>query len=271
MVVFPNAKINLGLSVSRRRDDGYHEIETCFFPIPLYDVLESISSENLSFVQTGDALQIPAEHNICLRAYQLLANDFSAITPLSIHLHKIIPAGAGLGGGSADASFMLRMMNDFFSLHLSNVQLEKYALQLGSDCPFFINNVPALAQGRGEILQSVELSLKAYRLILIYPKIHISTAEAFSGITPTAPTLSLHENLGRPIGEWKNFIFNDFEKSIFQIYPQLKELKDILYNMGATYASMSGSGSALYGLFSKEMVIQIDKLANEQYWILDLG
>ncbi|MEN2281965.1 4-(cytidine 5'-diphospho)-2-C-methyl-D-erythritol kinase [Algoriphagus sp. SE2] len=249
MICFPNAKINLGLNITSKRNDGYHEVETCMYPIPLFDALEIIVN-NKKTNWTSSGLVIPGDpkDNLILKAYQLLKKDFTNLPQISIHLHKNIPMGAGLGGGSADAAFALNLMNNLFDLILDDFFLEEYAAEIGSDCPFFIENTPKIAKGRGEILEKISLNLKGERIILINPGIHIGTKEAYAGVTPSPPKSKLKEVLADKT-RWKNELVNDFEASIFNNHPEIKEIKDKLYENGAYYASMSGSGSSVFGLF----------------------
>lgn len=251
MLKFPNAKINLGLNITAKREDGYHDIESCFYPIPLKDALEIIPSKKLSFKTTG--LKIPGNpnNNLVLKAYFLL-NTYFDLPPVDIILHKNIPMGAGMGGGSADGAFMLTLLNEYFELNISTYKLEQYALKLGSDCPFFIENKPKLVSGRGEIFENTKLNLSGYYLALIYPEIHISTAEAYSGIKPQKSEISIKEIIENyPIDKWKTLLYNDFEKSVFEKYPQLNKIKNDFYKDGALYASMTGSGSTIFGLFKE--------------------
>lgn len=254
MLVFPNAKINIGLDILKKRDDGFHEIETVFYPIPLKDALEIVEGENntISFEQTGLTVDSNEGNNLCEKALNLLSSKHK-IPAIKMHLHKVIPMGAGLGGGSSDASFTLKTINELFSLNLSNEQLKNTAAQLGSDCPFFIENKPMMAKGRGELLQKIDLSLKGYFLVLIHPSVHISTPQAYGMIKPAIPELSLYEKINHPIEKWKDYIKNDFEKPIFKQYPELKTIKEQLYESGASYASMTGSGSALFGIFRENV------------------
>jgi 4-diphosphocytidyl-2-C-methyl-D-erythritol kinase len=249
MVRFPNCKINLGLHVTSKREDGYHNIETIFYPIALKDVLEIISSNTLNFQTTGLVINGRATDNLCLKAYKLLELDFPQLKPVNIHLHKAIPMGAGLGGGSSNGAYMLRMLNDKFDLQLSEDALINYALKLGSDCPFFILNKPCFATGRGEVLEPVDVDLSNHNLVLVNPGIHVSTADAFSTLTPQLPASSLKEVIRQPISTWRSTLFNDFEDSIFKAHPAIKQIKGELYNLGAVYASMTGTGSTVYGLF----------------------
>jgi len=251
MLVFPNAKINLGLHITRKRNDGYHDIETCLFPIPLNDALEIILAKKNSFSASG--IEVPGleKDNLIWKAYQLLRKDFNDLQPIAVHLHKAIPVGAGLGGGSSDAAFALKAMNKLFDLYLEDWFLEDYAAQLGSDCPFFIENSPKVATGRGEILEAIDLDLKGKWLVLANPRIHIGTKEAYAGVSPQAPSGNLREILSDP-ASWRHELVNDFEKSIFPRYPEIKAIKDSLYDQGAFYAAMSGSGSTVFGLFEQE-------------------
>jgi 4-diphosphocytidyl-2-C-methyl-D-erythritol kinase len=248
MICFPNAKINLGLHITAKRKDGYHDIETCMVPIPLYDALEMIVENTTIFETSG--LSIPGEEkdNLILKALKLIRKDFNDLPQVHIHLHKNIPMGAGLGGGSADGAFALTLMNRLFDLFLDDFILEDYAAQLGSDCPFFIENKPKIATGRGEILEPIDINLKGDHILLVKPPIHIGTKEAYEGITPKSPEFDLKSIL-KDKSIWKEKLVNDFENSIFPNHPQLIEIKQQLYDMGAYYAAMSGSGSTLFGLF----------------------
>lgn len=251
MLVFPNAKINLGLHITDKRKDGYHDIETCLFPIPLRDALEIISAKKNSFTSSGFAIPGQEKDNLILKAYHLLRKDFNDLQPIAVHLHKAIPIGAGLGGGSSDAAFALKAMNKLFDLYLEDWFLEDYAARLGSDCPFFIENTPKIATGRGENLEAIDLDLKGKWLLLVNPNIHIGTKEAYAGVTPKQPAGDLKEILSDP-RMWRTELLNDFEESIFPKYPEIKAVKDSLYDQGAFYAAMSGSGSTVFGLFHQE-------------------
>lgn len=252
MVTFPNCKINIGLHILQKRNDGFHNLETFFYPVPLHDVLEITESNKLSFHTTG--IKIPQSgSNICERAYLLIKEDFPHVPPVKIHLHKVIPIGAGLGGGSSDGAFMLRLLNDTFDLNISTEKLLEYALRLGSDCPIFILNRPAFAQGRGEILAPTTLSLSGYFLIIINPGIHINTKSLFQLITPGSPHMSIQKMIDKPMEEWKNGLTNDFEAPVFKMYPLIEKLRNLLYDKGATYAAMSGTGSSVFGFFKKNM------------------
>lgn len=252
MISFPNAKINLGLHITSKRKDGYHEIESCMIPIPLFDALEVIiDNKKTTFESSG--LNIPGEtkDNLILKAYQLFKKDFPNLPHLNIHLHKNIPMGAGLGGGSADAAFALNLMNNLFDLILDDFFLEEYAAQIGSDCAFFIENKPKIARGRGELLEPVNLDLSGTHLVLINPGIHIGTKEAYAGVTPTVPSVKLEEVLADK-NRWKDELVNDFEASIFPNHPEIAAIKNKLYESGAYYAAMSGSGSSVFGLFKEK-------------------
>ncbi|MCK6616726.1 MAG: 4-(cytidine 5'-diphospho)-2-C-methyl-D-erythritol kinase [Cyclobacteriaceae bacterium] len=250
MIVFPPCKINLGLHIISKRPDGYHEIETCFYPIPLTDVLEIIPSKEFSFSQTGVKLEGRPTDNLVVQAYQLLSKDY-VIPPASIHLHKLIPAGAGLGGGSSDAAHTLNLLNEIFELGISGATLQHYAIRLGSDCSYFLNTGPMLGKGKGEMLSPVILDLKGYTLILVKPPVHISTADAYRGVTPKQPAESLKVVLESGIEQWKNRLVNDFEFSVFARHPEIRQIEEVLYAHGAVYASMSGSGSSVYGIFKQ--------------------
>jgi 4-diphosphocytidyl-2C-methyl-D-erythritol kinase len=251
MLVYPNAKINLGLNVIERRPDGYHNIETVFYPIGLCDVLEVEPSEtcsDYSFSSSGIALDGDPEENLIVKAYWLLRSEYS-FPPVDISLVKQIPFGAGLGGGSSDAAFMLKTLNELFELKITPRKLEKLAADLGADCPVFVKNKPVFATGIGNVFTSVKLSLKGYFLLLVKPDIHVSTPDAYSLVVPEQPEISLLELIQQPIRDWKDTVKNDFEKSVFAKYPEIETIKNNLYGMGAVYASMSGSGSSVYGIF----------------------
>lgn len=254
MVIFTNCKINLGLNIIRKRDDGYHDLETVFYPLDICDALEIITTSNaqpVEFSLTGLNINGGEQDNLCIKAYKLLKKDFPKLPPVKMHLHKAVPVGAGLGGGSADAAFTLLLLNKKFQLNLSTNQLVNYASQLGSDCAFFIINKPCFAQGRGEILQPININLSQYKFLIVNPGIHISTGWAFSKIQPAAPAQSLLKIIEQPLETWKDSLTNDFEKPLMQYYPQLKLLKEDLYNLGAVYAGMCGSGSTFFGIYAK--------------------
>jgi len=259
MVFFPNCKINIGLNILDKREDGYHNLETVFIPVPLKDSLEIIRSTKdntgVSFSQSGRTVEGNAADNLCVKAYHLLQKDFPELPAIQMHLHKAIPMGAGLGGGSADAAFTLLLLNKKFQLNLSREMLIRYALQLGSDCPFFIINQPCFGTGRGEILQPLDLSLSGYQLLLVNPGIHVNTGWAFTQLRQQhvlqRQSKQLRENIKAPIREWRHNITNDFEEPVFTAHPLLQEIKNQLYGADALYAAMSGSGSTLFGLFEK--------------------
>ena len=250
MITFPNAKINLGLNIIRKRNDGYHDLETIFYPIQLTDILEVNVAEQFSFTQTGITINDEAENNLIVKAYRLLQKDYT-LTPVNVHLHKVIPMGAGLGGGSSDAAFMLKLLNNLFKLKLTEGKLLKYAIQLGSDCPFFIMNQPVYAEGRGEIFTDLEFSLKGLHLVLVKPPVHIPTATSYSKVIPHPAEFNLKEMVKINPTMWTGKVNNDFEKSVFLLYPEIKTIKLKLKQMGAIYTSMSGSGSSVFGIFKE--------------------
>jgi 4-diphosphocytidyl-2-C-methyl-D-erythritol kinase len=264
MIAFPPCKINLGLNILSKRPDGFHNIDTCFYPVPWTDILEIIPSKELNITFSGNSIPGRVEENLCLKAYELLKNDFD-IEPVEIHLHKIIPIGAGLGGGSSDAAYTLRLLNNVFDLNLSPGQLSKYASQLGSDCSFFTQDKPQLGSGKGEILYDLDITLKGFWLILVKPPIHISTQQAYSSVIPKSPEVSLQETLKLPVARWNGLLGNDFEESVFKLYPEVLEIKNQLYAKGAAYASMSGSGSSVFGLFEKPLNLK-SLFPQMQYW-----
>ncbi|NLR77763.1 4-(cytidine 5'-diphospho)-2-C-methyl-D-erythritol kinase [Chitinophaga eiseniae] len=257
MIVFPNCKINLGLHITRKRPDGFHDLETVFYPLPVNDALEIIAHPSLQFASSGIPVPGEAADNLCIRAFQLLQRDFPQVQPVNIHLHKHIPIGAGLGGGSADAAFMLQLLNQKFQLGLSDTALADYAAQLGSDCPFFIYNRPCYATGRGEIMDPIDLDLSGYSFVLVHPGIHVNTGWAFRQLTPQAPAYGLREKIQSPVATWREIITNDFEAPVFSAYPVLAGIKEQLYAAGALYAAMSGSGSAVVGIFPKNKIADI--------------
>lgn len=255
MISFPNAKINLGLSIIEKRPDGYHNLETVFYPVCLEDALEITTSrkteEKITLHQHGLEIAGKPKDNLVAKAYLLLDKEFD-LPPIDIHLIKRIPSGAGLGGGSSDAASMLKLLNKHFNLNLSDEQLESYAATLGADCAFFIKNAPTFAEGIGNIFSPVSLSLKGYQIVLVKPDVFISTREAFANIHPHRPEQSVRDIIERPVHEWKGLLVNDFEASVFPQQPMISEIKEEFYRNGAIYASMSGSGSSVYGLFGAE-------------------
>lgn len=271
MLSFPNAKINFGLYVTRKRDDGYHDLETFFYPVPFCDALEILppaGDAGMSMQLTGLSVAGEPEKNLVWKAYQLLLRDYpNRVKSLAVHLHKVIPMGAGMGGGSADAAFMLDMMNTHFDLGIAPERLAAYALELGSDCPFFLWNRPAFASGRGEQLVPVDLDLSAYSIQIVCPSIHVGTADAFRNIVPATAGFDLRELATLTPEAWRDRIVNDFEVPVFKLHPVLQTIKDQLYAGGAIYASMSGSGSSLYGLFPKgqRAVLELPVVFSEHY------
>lgn len=252
MITFPHAKINIGLQVTERRPDGYHNLDTVFYPIPIHDALEVIVAEGADYDCrlhiSGIEIAGDPDTNLVVRAYRLLAADY-ALPPVDIYLHKHIPTGAGLGGGSADASFMLRLLNEMFALGITTEQLEAYATQLGADCPFFITSRPVYATGIGNEFHPITLDLSEWHIVVVKPDVFVSTKEAYSMVRPEKPEVTLDKKITQPITEWKDSISNDFEQGIFALHPELADIKAKLYSLGAKYAAMSGSGSALFGLF----------------------
>lgn len=248
MIAFPNAKINIGLNITAKRADGYHNLETIFYPVKINDALEAITAPQMDFTFSGINIPGNAETNLCMRAYELVKNDHQ-LPELKIHLHKHIPIGAGLGGGSADAAFFIKLLNQQFDLGLSVEAMQNYARRLGADCAFFIENKPVYAFDKGDQFEAIELNLEKYCIVLVMPPVHVSTAEAYAGITPAASEYSLKDLIRLPVKQWRNRIKNDFELSVFNKYPQIEKLKNALYDAGALYASMSGSGASVFGIF----------------------
>ena len=269
MLIFPNCKINLGLFVTNRRADGYHDLETVFYPLKnLKESLEIVPADKTTLHVTGLAIPGDPEKNLVWRAYQLMKTAFPGQIPeLDIYLHKVLPMGAGLGAGSADGAFMLQLLNDYCLLGLDKAQLSEYALQLGSDCPFFIHNAPHFASGRGEKLDPLELDLTQYAIQVICPELHVSTADAFRMIIADPAPFDLRNINKLPVEEWKEYISNDFEAPVFQRHPELAIIKSELYEQGALYASMSGSGSSIYGIFprGKKAELKVDAAHEDIY------
>ena len=252
MILFPNAKINIGLNILSRREDGFHNLETIFYPLDIRDALEVVEADQMKFTSSG--LEIPGDamDNLCLKAYYLLSKEYK-LPPVHIHLHKNIPIGAGLGGGSADASFLIRLINQKFELGMDAFQMEGYASKLGSDCAFFIQNKPAIAVGKGDQLQTINLDLSSYFIMLVMPQVQVSTSDAYRGVRPATMASSLADLIKLPVEAWRVAIKNDFEPSVFLQYPIISEVKSKLYSAGALYACMSGSGSSVFGIFEKEL------------------
>jgi len=261
MIVFPCAKINLGLNIVSKREDGYHNLETVFYPIPLYDALEikymdeKFPSDTACDLKvTGNAVDCDEQKNLVVKAYHILAADYQ-LPRIHTHLYKHIPSQAGLGGGSSDAAFMIRLLDERFRLNIGNPEMERYAARLGADCAFFIEAEPAYAEGIGDVLMPADGpdgNLHEYYLCVVKPDVAVSTKEAYSAITPKKPAKSCRDIVRQPIETWKEELVNDFEEPIFKMHPELEAIKQKLYDQGAVYASMSGSGSALYGIFKEE-------------------
>ncbi|MBQ3698731.1 MAG: 4-(cytidine 5'-diphospho)-2-C-methyl-D-erythritol kinase [Prevotella sp.] len=264
MITYPIAKINLGLNVVAKRADGYHDLQTVFYPVPLKDALEvqpigdgfpsTVDCDlKVTFAATNaETLLGDEQRNLVVRAYGLLKEDFPTLPRLHVHLWKGIPTQAGMGGGSSDCAYMIRLLNEGFGLGLSDGQMTGYAARLGADCAFFIKSTPCYAEGIGERLEPVSLDLKGWYIGVVRPDIPVSTREAFSLIRPHYPELCCREVTAQPVESWRGALTNDFEESVFALHPELGEVKERLYKMGATYAAMSGSGSALFGLFREE-------------------
>jgi len=269
MICFPNAKINLGLHVLSKRADGYHNIETVFYPIHLCDALEIVPATEgkTAFSQTGIQVAGKPEDNFVMKAYRLLKRDHD-LPEVAIYLRKQIPFGAGLGGGSSDAAFMIKLLNDFADLKLSVEQMEEYAGQIGADCPFFIQNKPVFAEGIGNVFSPVAISLQAYHLVVEKPSVSVSTNDAYIQVKPRQPDFPLKEIIRMPINEWKNYLVNDFEPGVFARYPEIGEIKRKLYAEGALYASMSGSGSAVFGIFDKPVKLELPHKFETVFFVL---
>ena len=260
MITFPIAKINLGLNIVERRPDGYHNLQTVFYPVPITDALE-VQPMDERFPSPYDCdlkvsnfhIEGDEQHNLVVRAYGLLKQDFGErMKRVHTYLVKRIPTQAGMGGGSSDCAAMIRLLNEMFNLQLSDAQMIDYAARLGADCPFFVLNRPVYAEGIGEKMSPIELSLKGWQLAIVRPDIPVPTKEAFSLITPRQPQRNCRDIVMQPVETWRDELTNDFEQSVFAIHPEIGKVKDSLYEMGATYASMSGSGSALFGLFPSD-------------------
>ncbi|MCS6822820.1 MAG: 4-(cytidine 5'-diphospho)-2-C-methyl-D-erythritol kinase [Cytophagaceae bacterium] len=252
MIAFPNAKINLGLNIVSKREDGYHNIETCFYPILWSDALEILKSDTFSFESRGLPIAGSIDNNLCVRAYKLMQEKYD-LPPVRILLYKNIPMGAGLGGGSSDATATICLLNELFELNLKKDDLTQLASSLGSDCAFFVHNKPSIAYGRGNIMKEINLSLRGKHIIVVYPDVHVSTGNAYAQTVPAKPTVKIEDILlAQPIRNWKDKLINDFEKTVFAKHPLLSEIKQMLYMHGAEYAAMSGSGSAIFGIFDSK-------------------
>jgi 4-diphosphocytidyl-2-C-methyl-D-erythritol kinase len=262
LIAFPNCKINLGLHILGKRADGYHNLETVFYPVAVHDALEIIrepgNESNIYFSTSG--LEVPGStsDNICIKAWHLLKKDFPQLPPVRMHLHKVIPMGAGLGGGSADGAHTLLSLNRQFALGLKEDGLAAYALQLGSDCPFFIKNQTCFATGRGEVFEPIPVDLSEYKILLVNPGIHVPTRWAFAQLNPDRPHHPLKEIITCDVITWRGRLMNDFELPVSRAYPEIASIRDKLYASGALYAAMSGSGSTLFGIFRKEDPVQIE-------------
>lgn len=264
MVSFPPCKINLGLRILRKRTDGYHDIATCFYPVPWTDILEIIPADTFAFSSTGLAIPGTTENNLCLKAYALLRERFR-LPPVKIHLHKIIPMGAGLGGGSADAAHTLLLLNELFDLRLSTDELATIAAHIGSDCAFFLYNKPMLGTGRGEILSNAPVDLTGKFIVIVKPDVHVATAAAYAGVVPNETNPLPEAVLHKPLTEWKAALLNDFESTVFPHHPVIKNIKEKLYDHGAIYASMSGSGSSVFGIFDRSIDLRTE-FPSTMYW-----
>ncbi len=256
MITFPIAKINLGLNVIEKRPDGYHNLETVFYPVKICDALEVFemhtdfpSDVDCDLKVTNIHIDGDEQRNLVVRAYKLLKEYFPDLPRIHAHLYKGIPTQAGMGGGSSDCGYMITLLNDMFGLGLTNQQMIDYAARLGADCPFFILNEPCFAEGIGEKLEPLNLSLSGWYLAVVRPDIPVPTKEAFSLITPQHPEVCCRDIVMQPVEKWRGLLTNDFEKSVFTLHPEIGAIKDKLYSLGATYAAMSGSGSSLFGLF----------------------
>ena len=259
MITFPIAKINLGLNVVEKRLDGYHNLQTVFYPVPIMDALEIApmsegfpSDVDCDLKVTNIHIEGDEQRNLVVRAYQLLKKDFPSLPRIHTHLWKGIPTQAGMGGGSSDCAYMIRLLNETFDLQLTNEHMQQYAAQLGADCAFFIESVPCYAEGIGEQLEPISLDLSGWYIGVVRPDIPVPTKEAFSRIHPHYPALNCREVVMQPVETWRDNLINDFEESVFALHPEIGAVKEQLYKMGATYAAMSGSGSALFGLFKEE-------------------
>lgn len=264
MLTYPNAKINLGLNIISKREDGYHNLETVFYPIPIYDELEikeslSPTKKPYNIYLCGQKVTEDVKDNLIVKVFLDLKQEFD-LPSIDIYLNKNIPIGAGLGGGSSDAAFTIKAINQEFCLGLSQIEMEKRIAKYGADCAFFIRNKAVYATGIGDKLHNIEFSLSGKYIVLIKPSIFISTSEAYAGITPLPSNNNIIDSLKEEEDNWKYTIKNDFECRLFKMYPELAYIKQTLYDMGAFYASMSGSGSALYGLFNKKIKIENKEL-----------
>lgn len=269
MITFPNCKINIGLNITERRDDGFHNLETVFYPLPFSDSLEIIHDKvskpgSVVFSHSGLKIDGNDENNLCLKAYRLLEKEHK-LPAIKMHLHKSIPMGAGLGGGSSDGAFTLKMLNEIFKLGHSHDELLDYARQLGSDCAFFLENKPIHAHEKGDHFLPIDLDLKGYWLVLAKPNIHVNTAEAYAAVQPKSPEKSLQELIKTPVEAWQGNIINDFERPISKKYEAIGRVISLLKELGGVYVAMSGSGSAVFGVFKNEVRVK-DKLGSSLVW-----
>ena len=253
MILFPNCKINLGLNIVEKRPDGYHNIETVMVPVPWCDILEIVPSADgvLKLFTSGNAVDCPMEKNLVVKAYRAVAEQYD-IPPVHIYLHKIIPDGAGLGGGSSDAASMIMGLNRLFSLGMTDDRMAAIAGTIGADCPFFIYNRPMLATGIGTEFGDIDLALENLWIVVVKPDVSVPTKEAYAGVTPRLPQHNLRESLSEPMANWSGKVKNDFEPGIFALHPVVGEIKQAMLDGGAIYSAMSGSGSAVFGLFNSE-------------------
>ncbi len=264
MIVFPNAKINIGINITSRRTDGYHNIETIFYPVNIFDALEALPANKLTFDSSGVDIPGRTEDNLCIKGYQLINKDYK-LPPLNIHLHKNIPIGAGLGGGSADAGFFIKLLNNQFNLKLTTDQMMDYARVLGADCAFFIENKPLFAFEKGDQFETIKLDLSKYHMVLVMPPAHVSTSEAYRGVKPAEVKHSLYDLISEPIQDWKHMIKNDFEESVFKNHAVIRGVKAALYEAGAIYASMSGSGASVFGIFNEKPDLSALEIENQVF------
>jgi 4-diphosphocytidyl-2-C-methyl-D-erythritol kinase len=267
MLAFANAKINIGLNVTEKLPSGYHNIQTVFYPIKIHDVVEITDAALTSCQVAGINIEGNPEDNLCYKAFRLLQKDYN-FPAQQITLLKQIPVGAGLGGGSSDAANLIKLIDQKFNLGLSIVEMEQYASMLGADCAFFIQNKPVYAYGKGDLFKPVTLDLSAYNIVLVKPPIHVSTGEAYAGMIPLANDENLTDQVFLPLESWKHHIKNDFERMVFEKYPAIADVKNSLYQAGAIYASMSGSGSSVYAIFDKTITLPELEQKNKVYYNL---
>lgn len=253
MLLFPNAKINLGLHIINKRKDGYHNLETVFVPVPWTDILEVVPNlgKNIKFKSSGLAIPGSQQDNFIVKAFHAIQKQYN-IGGVDVHLHKNIPIGGGLGGGSSDVAFFIKSLNQLFQLGMNEYEMKNAVMPYGSDCPFFIDNIPQLGTGIGTTLEPLAINLSGYWIMLVAPNVHVSTAQAYANVTPKIPEMGLRELLLKPINEWQKLVVNDFEDSVFVQFPEVLAVKKTLLHAGAIYASMSGSGATCYGIFKEK-------------------